>query len=95
MWLENAKQIPISYISVQLFPRKKKNKHTCLCPQKVRDKWGPMARDQGVKLVREHGGFFSYSFPSWWLQNVHCSQRKHTLFYATMWLSSTDITEEV
>lgn len=38
---------------------------------------------------------FSYNFPSQWLQNVHCSQRKHTLFYATMWLSSTDVTEEV
>lgn len=43
----------------------------------------------------ENMGLLSYNFPSWWLQNVHCSQRKHTLFYATVWLSSTDITEEV
>lgn len=54
MWPENAKHILISYINVQLFPRKKK-KHICKCPQKVGDKWGPTARDQVVKSAREHG----------------------------------------
>lgn len=56
MWLENAKQIPISYINVQLLPRgEKKKKHICKRSQKGRAKWCSTARDQVVKSVREHG----------------------------------------
>lgn len=60
---------------------------------KVSDRRGPhfgsrlLVREQRFTSVKKH--------PSWWLENVCCSQRKHTLFYAAVWLSSRDITEEV
>lgn len=43
MWLEDAKQIPISYINVQLFPRekKKKKKHICKRSQKEETSGAP------------------------------------------------------
>lgn len=48
MWLENAKQVLISYIKVWYFQEEEKNKtHTGKCPQKVGDKGQgePTARD--------------------------------------------------
>lgn len=95
MWLEDAKQIPISYINVQLFPREKKKKSIFANVLKRKRQVVLHRQRPSCQVSQRTWVCFSYNFPSWWLQNVHCSQRKHTLFHATMWLSSTDITEEV
>lgn len=73
---------------------KQKQQHICKCPQKGSDKSGPDARDDVVKSVGEHG---LLSLNSSFLVVAKCAlvSRKHTLFYATMWLLSTDITEQV
>lgn len=56
MWLENAKQVLISYRNVWYFQEKKKT-HTGKCPQKVGDKGGgsPTARDQVAKQSENMG----------------------------------------
>lgn len=53
MWLENAKQVLISYINVWCFQEKKPQ--TGKCPQKVGDKGGPTARDQVAKQSENMG----------------------------------------
>lgn len=56
MWLENAKQVLISYINVWYFQEKKS--HTGPCPQKVGDKgggWAPTVRDQVAKQSENMG----------------------------------------
>lgn len=60
MWLENAKQVLISYINVWYFQEKKS--HTGPCPQKVGDKGGGGERPQsGTKLPNSQRTWVCFS----------------------------------
>lgn len=61
MWLENAKQIPISYINVQLFPRKKK-KSTFANVLKREETSGAPPPETKLSSQSENMGLFQLQF---------------------------------
>lgn len=92
----NVKWILVSYVLISNKKRKRKNLHVSKCPPRQATGRAPLSGNM-LSSLSENMGFVlaeRTSFPVV-AECALLSGKTHTLFPATVWLSSADMTEEV